>query len=98
MLRVLEGLGVIEPIVDRLIVLRIKVHLDRLERFDIQDVVAVVERGLLIIKRREAHAFEVTTIALLAAHHDPHGAPLRDVDWLDHQRNLVDEVMAPVMW
>lgn len=30
-------------------------------------------------------------ISLLASHHDPHGAPLGDIDRLDHARNFVDE-------
>ena len=33
----------------------------------------------------------MAAIALLAAHHDPHGAPLRNVDGLDDAGNLVDK-------
>lgn len=38
---------------------------------------------------------EVTTVALLATHHDPHGAPLGDEHGFDHSRHFVDESDRP---
>ena len=38
---------------------------------------------LLVVEGREAHALEVAAVALLAAHHDPHRAPLGQEDRLD---------------
>ena len=49
----------------------------------VEDIVGVVERRLLVVKGREAHALKVPPVALLAAHHDPHRAPLRNVHGLD---------------
>jgi len=82
---------VVEPARDLAVLGLVELHLDGLERVDVEQVVRVVERGLLVVKRREAHALEVAAVALLAAHHDPHRAPLRDVDRLDHARHLVDK-------
>ncbi len=48
-----------------------------------QDIVRVVQGRLLVIKGREAHALEVPPVALLPPHHDPHAAPLRQVQRLD---------------
>ncbi len=65
---------VVEPLVHGLVLVRVHVHLDRLEGFHVEHVVGVVERRLLVVERREAHALEVASVALLATHHDPHGA------------------------
>lgn len=56
-----------------------------------QQVVSVVQRRLLIVKRWEAHAFEVPPVTLLTPHHDPHAAPLGHVHWLDDQRYLINK-------
>jgi hypothetical protein len=40
--------------------------------------------------RCPAH-LEMASVALLASHHDPHGAPLRDEERLDHPRDLIHE-------
>ncbi|RUP50905.1 hypothetical protein BC936DRAFT_137165 [Jimgerdemannia flammicorona] len=88
-LGVLQRLVIVEPLIYGCILLLIQLHLNRLQRLHIHNVVAVVERRLLIVERRESHTFEVPAVALLASHHDPHGAPLRDVDWLDHPRDFV---------
>ena len=66
-------------------------HLNGLEGLNVEDVVGVVERRLLVVERREPHPLEVATIALLSAHHDPHRTPLSQVDGLDDPGNLVDE-------
>ena len=89
--RVHQRLRVVEPALDRLVFVAVQLHLDRLQRFHVQNVVGVVERRLLVVERREAHAFEVASVALLAPHHDPHRAPLRHVHRLNHPRNLIDE-------
>eukprot|EP00965_Chrysotila_dentata_P150735 4980259-Pleurochrysis_carterae.AAC.1 len=83
--------ALVEPVDDALVLLLVELHLDRLERLDVQDVVAVVERRLLVVEGREAHPLEVAAVALLAPHHDPHGAPLRNVHRLDHRGHLVDK-------
>ena len=90
--RVLQRLvALIQPVDHRLVLVFVKLHLDRLEGLDVEDVVAVVQRRLLVVERGEAHALEVAAVALLAAHHDPHRAPLRDVHGLDHRGHLVHE-------
>lgn len=35
------------------------------------------------------HTLEVSSVSLLSSHHDPHGAPLRDVKRLHDPRNLI---------
>ena len=70
-------------------------YLNRFQRFNIKNVVCVVKRRFLVIKGWETHALEVATIAFLASHHDPHRAPLRQVDRLDDPRDLVDERNGP---
>ena len=82
---------VVEPARDLAVLVLVELHLDGLERVDVEQVVGVVERRLLVVEGREPHALEVPAVALLAAHHDPHRAPLRDVDGLDDARHLVDE-------
>mmetsp|Transcript_39335 Transcript_39335/g.83814 ORF Transcript_39335/g.83814 Transcript_39335/m.83814 type:complete len:530 (-) Transcript_39335:36-1625(-) len=83
LLGVEEGNGIVEPLDDGLIFIRVQLHLDGLERLDIQDVITIIERRLLIIERREAHSLEVSSVSLLSSHHDPHGTPLGEEDWLD---------------
>lgn len=51
----------------------------------------VVEGRLFVVERRKPHALEVSTVSLLAPHHDPHRAPLSDVHWLDDARDLVNK-------
>jgi len=54
-----------------------------------QQIVCIVKWGFLIIKGREAHALEMPPVTLLPPHHDPHGAPLCYVHWLDDQWHLI---------
>ena len=83
---------VVQPVDDRRVVLGRQVqHLDRVQRLHVQDVVAVVQRGLFVVEGREAHSLEVAAIALLLAHHHPHRRPLRDEHRLDHHRHLVHQ-------
>lgn len=56
-----------------------------------QQIVGIVQGGLLVIKWWESHALEVTSVTLLPPHHDPHGSPLRHVHWLDDPWDLVHE-------
>ena len=65
------------------------VHLNCLKRFNVQDVVGVIERWFFVIKWRKSHALEVTTITLFSSHHDPHGPPLGQVNRFDDPRDLV---------
>jgi len=67
-----EWLVVIEPFSNGLVLVRIKVHLDRLQWLDIQNVVGVVQRWFLIVERWKTHPLEVPPIALLTSHHYPH--------------------------
>lgn len=82
---------VIEPVENLVVLIFIEFHLNRVEWLHIEHVGSVIQRGLLVVKRREPHSFEMFTIALLSAHHNPHGAPLRSVDRLDHLWCLVHE-------
>mmetsp|Transcript_8730 Transcript_8730/g.18588 ORF Transcript_8730/g.18588 Transcript_8730/m.18588 type:complete len:335 (-) Transcript_8730:298-1302(-) len=90
-LGVLQWLVVIEPLVDCCVLLLIQLQLNSLKRINVQDVVSIVQWGLLVIEGRKAHALEVATVALLAPHHNPHRTPLSCVHWLDHPRDLVHE-------
>mmetsp|Transcript_33281 Transcript_33281/g.109100 ORF Transcript_33281/g.109100 Transcript_33281/m.109100 type:complete len:1053 (+) Transcript_33281:4096-7254(+) len=91
LLRVEQRARIVEPVDDGLILVVVQFHLDGLEGLDIQHVVTVIQRRLLIIERREAHALEVATVTLLSSHHDPHGAPLRQIDGLDDLLALCTE-------
>ena len=42
---------VVEPVEHRLVLVLVQLHLDRLERLDVEEVVAVVERRLLVVER-----------------------------------------------
>lgn len=56
-----------------------------------QDIVCIVQRRLLVIEWREAHALEMPAITFLAPHHDPHSPPLCSVHWLYHERDFIDK-------
>ena len=81
--------AIIQPFEHRLVLVLVELHLDGLEWLDVEDVVAVVKGRLLVIKGREAHALEVSPVAFLAPHHDPHRAPLRDENRLDHLGDII---------
>ena len=87
----LKRLVIIEPIKYRVVFLLIEFHLDCLKWFNVKDIVTIVKRRLLIVKRWESHTLEVTSVSLLTSHHDPHRAPLSSVDWLDNLWDLIDE-------
>lgn len=80
-----------EKLENSAVLLRIQLHANGLERVHAQDVLAVVQRRLLVVERREAHPLEVPPVALLAPHRRPHRGPLRHVDRLRHERDLVHE-------
>ena len=82
---------IVEPVEYRVILILIEFHLDRLQWLHVQDVVAIVERRLFVIERREAHPFKMASVAFLSPHHNPHGAPLGLVDRFNHFWGLVDE-------
>mmetsp|Transcript_38034 Transcript_38034/g.88957 ORF Transcript_38034/g.88957 Transcript_38034/m.88957 type:complete len:219 (-) Transcript_38034:572-1228(-) len=83
LLRIQQGQGVVEPIDHRFIFCWVQLHLDCLQGLDIQHVIAIIQRRLLIIEGREAHSLEVSSVSLLSSHHDPHGSPLGHVDRLN---------------
>lgn len=87
----LKWLVVIEPIKDWVIFLFIEFHLNGLKGLNIKYVVAIVKGWLLIVKRWESHSLEMTAVALFSSHHDPHGSPLRGIDWLNDFGYLIDE-------
>mmetsp|Transcript_1360 Transcript_1360/g.2988 ORF Transcript_1360/g.2988 Transcript_1360/m.2988 type:complete len:516 (+) Transcript_1360:7448-8995(+) len=68
-----------------------KLHSNWLGRLHVQDVICIVQNRLLVIERRKPHPLEVTTISLLAPHHNPSAAPLRQVHRLNYLRNLIDK-------
>ena len=86
-----EWLRIVEPVVNSGVFFLVKLKLDGFERLDIQDVVTIVERRLLIVEGRETHALEVPTVSLLSPHSEPHSTPLRMVYGLNDTGNLVDE-------
>lgn len=69
---VFEGLVLVEPLHTGAILLCVQLHLNGLQRLNIQDVVCVIQRRLLIIEGWEAHALEVPSVSLLTTHHNPH--------------------------
>jgi hypothetical protein len=91
----LERLRVVEPAEHGLevgvVLARLRLETNGGLGLDLENVVAIVERRLLVVKRRKAHALKVTTVALLLAHEHPHGAPLGEIDRLANERQLVDK-------
>lgn len=86
-----ERLMIIKPIIDSIILLWVEFHIDRLKRLHLKNVIAIVQRYLLIIKGRKSHSLEMPSISFLSSHHYPHSTPLCCIDWLDDFRNFVDE-------
>mmetsp|Transcript_70723 Transcript_70723/g.165866 ORF Transcript_70723/g.165866 Transcript_70723/m.165866 type:complete len:292 (+) Transcript_70723:6412-7287(+) len=95
MLGVQQRHRVIEPLQNRLILDRIKPHLNGFQGLNVQNVVSIVQGGLLVIERRESHALEVASVSLLTAHHNPHGTPLGQVHGLDNLLHLRAEGNGP---
>ena len=87
----LQWLVIIEPIKDWVVFLFIEFHLNGLKGLNIEYIVTIVKGGLLIIKRRESHSLEMTAVTLFSTHHDPHGAPLCGIHWLNDFGYLIDE-------
>lgn len=55
-----------------------------------QAVIRTVTAAILRKDVRTApHSLEVSAISLFSSHHNPHGAPLSDVQRLHHPRNLI---------
>jgi hypothetical protein len=76
---------------DRSVLLLFHLYLDGLERLDVQYVVGVVQRRLLVVEWRETHALEVPPIALLSSHHDPHRSPLEKFKANDRDRIILTD-------
>uniref|UniRef100_A0A182WWC5 Uncharacterized protein n=1 Tax=Anopheles quadriannulatus TaxID=34691 RepID=A0A182WWC5_ANOQN len=81
----------VKPIVHTAVFLPVQIDLNRFQRLHVQHVVSVIKWRLLVVKRWEAHSLKVPSIALFTTHHDPHRAPLGNVQRFDHPRNLVHE-------
>lgn len=90
-LGVLQWLVVIKPIIHCIIFLLIELHVDRLKRLHLHDIVPIIKWCLLIIKGRKAHSLEVPAVSFFPPHHDPHGSPLCSVNRLNHLRNLINK-------
>jgi hypothetical protein len=88
---VLEGLVIVKPVENGVVLFFVKLDLNGLERLHIQNVVAVVQGGFFVVEGRKAHALEMPAVTFLAAHHNPHGAPLRGVNWLNDLGGLIDK-------
>jgi len=82
---------IIEPVINSVVFLLIKLHIDGLKRFHLKDIVPIIQRSLLIVKGWKPYSFEMPPISFLSPHHDPHGSPLSSVDGLNHPWNLVNE-------
>mmetsp|Transcript_20333 Transcript_20333/g.60756 ORF Transcript_20333/g.60756 Transcript_20333/m.60756 type:complete len:228 (-) Transcript_20333:172-855(-) len=90
-----QALVLVEPVIDRAVLNLVEVHANGLHRRDAEDVVGVVERRFFVVERRKPHPLEVHPVPLLPPHHDPHGAPLRGVDGLNHKRDFVHKGDGP---
>lgn len=88
---IFQGLVVIEPVIDCVVLLRIQLHINRLQRLHLKDVVSIVKRCFFIVEGRKSHSLEMSSISLLSSHHDPHGAPLSSVDGLNYPWNFVNK-------
>ena len=82
---------VIKPVKNGVIFLLVQFHLDGLQRFNVQYVVSIVEGRFFIIKGRKSNSLEMPSISLFSSHHDPHGAPLGLVYWLNNFGGLIDK-------
>ena len=89
--RILQRLVIVEPIKHGIVFLRVQFHLNWLQRLNIQNIVSIVQRRLFIIERGKPHSLEMTSVLFFPPHHDPHGAPLGNVNWLNDQGDLVNE-------
>ena len=81
----------VEPLRDRSVFVVIQLQLNRFQRIHVQQVVRIIKWRLFIVERGETHALEVPPVPLLAPHHDPHRAPLRDVNGFHYLRCFVHE-------
>lgn len=82
---------IVEPLVDRTILLWVQVHTNGLDSLNIGNVIPVIQRGFFIIKGRKAHSLKMTAITLFPTHSDPHGAPLSQEDGLNDPGDLIDK-------
>jgi hypothetical protein len=69
----------------------VEIELNSFEGVDIEDVVAIVEWRLLVVKGGKPHSLKVPTVPLLSTHSKPHTAPLGMVYGLNDTRNLIHE-------
>ena len=88
---VLEGLMVVEPVIDHVVFFFIELHVDGLKWFHFEYVVPIIQGSLFVVERRKPDSFEMPSISFLPSHHDPHCAPLSGIDRFNHSRNLIYE-------
>ena len=89
--RVFKWLCIIKPIVDSIVFLLIQLHINGFQWLNIEYILAIVKRRLLIVERRKSHPFEMSSIPLLPSHHNPHCSPLSRIDWFNDSGNLINE-------
>src|SRR6266404_8392898 len=95
MICVNEWASVIEPLQDGGVLGLIQIELNGFKGVHVKNVVAIVERGLLVIERREPHSLEMPAVPLLPPHSQPHAAPLRMIHRFNDAGNLVHESDGP---
>ena len=81
----------IKPFEDGTILRFVQLQLYRLQRFNIFDVFGPRQWRLLIVERWEPHSLEVSPVALLPPHCNPHRRPLGVEDRFDDSRYLIDQ-------
>ena len=74
LLRTKKRIVIIKPFINTWIFFWVQLNLDRFQRFNIQDIVCIIQRRFLIIKRRKSHSLKMPSVSLFSSHHDPHGA------------------------
>jgi hypothetical protein len=90
-----ERARVVEPVQDGGVLGLIEIKLNSFKGINIKNIVAVVERGLLVIERRETHSLEVPAVPLLSPHSQPHTTPLRMIHRFNDTGNFVHESDGP---
>jgi hypothetical protein len=88
---VLKWLMIVEPVEDGIVFHLVELHVYGFQWFYFENVISIVQSWFLIVKGRKFHTFKVPSITFFASHHDPHGAPLGNINWLNYERNFIDK-------
>mmetsp|Transcript_42648 Transcript_42648/g.166461 ORF Transcript_42648/g.166461 Transcript_42648/m.166461 type:complete len:380 (-) Transcript_42648:539-1678(-) len=86
---VCERLVIVEPLVNCRVLVLVQIHPNGFQRIHIHYIVSIVERWLLIVKRRKPYSSKVPPISFLPSHHNPHCSPLSNIHWLDHTGDFI---------